>query len=125
MQTVAFKVLTVLCATALAGCVAPGVEGPSPAATGGHAPAPAVPVDDRSHGLFEQLTGINGDAVSAVSGDAARSYIYFDLFAANKAAVAAAPARLCAGYGKGVAQSYVTAPADRVPGVKALVVECQ
>ena len=113
----------------LAGCVAPGPQGagrggPGPAATGGNPPAPAVPVDERSHGTFEQLTGINGDAVAAISGDATRSYIYFDAFAANKAALAAAPARLCASYGRTAAASYITAPADRVRGVRTLVVDC-
>ena len=74
--------------------------------------------------IFEQITGINGDAVSAVSGDARRSYVYFDFFAAQKAAVAAAPAKLCAFYGKGLKSSYVTEPSDREPGLKVLVVDC-
>ena len=106
---------------ALAGCVEPG----SPAAPGLEGPlAPPVPRDERSHGMFEQITGINGDAVSAVSGDARRSYVYFDFFAAQKAAVTAAPAKLCASYGKGLKSSYVTEPSDREPGLKVLVVDC-
>ena len=105
----------------LAGCMeagsptGPGVAGPL---------APPVPRDERSHGMFEQITGINGDAVSAVSGDARRSYVYFDFFAAQKAAVTAAPAKLCASYGKGLKSSYVTEPSDQEPGLKVLVVDC-
>lgn len=110
--------LAALLPISLAGCMdaAPGASG---------ALAPPVPHDERSHGLFEQMTGINGDAVSAISGNAQRSFIYFDYFAANKEAVKAAPAKLCASYGKGLKTSSVTEPADHEPGLKVLVVDCK
>ncbi|MDF2141482.1 hypothetical protein [Paenirhodobacter sp. CAU 1674] len=113
--------MAALIAAPLCACVAPAPQGGQP---GAPALAPAVPADPRSHGVFEQITGINGDAVAAISGDARRSYIYFDAVAAKKAAVEAAPAKLCAGYGRALKSSYVTYPADHVPGVKALVVDC-
>jgi len=109
-----------LAALMLAGCMtaAPGNS------TATAALAPPVPKDERSHGTFEQMTGINGDAVSAISGDIRRAYIYFDFFAADKTAVKAAPAKLCAHYGKGLKSSFVTEPGDREPGIKVLVVDC-
>jgi hypothetical protein len=109
--------MAALIAASLCACVAPAPQG-TPAL------APAVPADPRSHGVFEQITGINGDAVAAISGDAHRSYIYFDAVAAKKATLATAPAKLCAGYGHALKSSYVTFPADHVPGVKTLVVDC-
>ncbi len=126
-------ILAALSVLSVAACMqdAPGAAPSSGAglagaglAGAGQPTAPPIPVDDRSKGLFEQMTGINGDAVAAVSGDASRSYIYFDLFAARKEAVAAAPARLCAQYGAAPKASYVTNPGDRVPGMKVLVVDC-
>ncbi len=90
----------------------------------GHPLAPAVPRDERSHGTFEALTGINGDAVAAITGDATRSYIYFDSAAANKAALEAAPAHLCASYGQSLESSYLTRPADRQAGLMVLAVDC-
>lgn len=119
MPRIAPALLAALCLLPLAGCVQPG-----PGLAGPDAAAPPTPVDGRSKGLFEQMTGINGDAVAAVSGDARRSYIYYDLFAARKEAVAAAPARLCAFHGKAVTASHVTNPGDHVPGMKVLVVTC-
>ena len=86
--------------------------------------APPIPVDNRPKAEFERMTGINSDAVAAISGDAKRSYVYFDLFAADKAAVTAAPDRLCRHYGARLKSSRVVEPGDRVPGVKTLVVEC-
>lgn len=119
MPRIAPAVLAALFLLPLAGCVEPGA-----ALTGPESAAPPTPVDGRSKGLFEQITGINGDAVAAISGDARRSYIYYDLFAARKEAVAAAPARLCAHYGKAMTASHVTNPGDHVPGMKVLVVTC-
>ncbi len=87
--------------------------------------APPLPVDDRSHALFEKMTGINGDAVSAIGGDKSKAYVYFDFFAAKKEAVQAAPAKLCAYYGKTLQSSYVTSPSSREPGAKALAVTCK
>ncbi len=121
MSVIRFS-LSLALAGLLGACMAPGAGPATPGAEGDF--APAVPVDQRSHGYFEQVTGINGDAVSALSGDAGRSYIYFDFFAANKAAVAAAPAKVCAGYGRGLKASRMTLPADREPGIKVLVVDC-
>lgn len=86
--------------------------------------APPIPVDNRPKAVFEKMTGINSDAVAAISGDAKRSYVYFDLFAADKAAVKAAPERLCNHYGSSLKSSHVAEPGDRVPGMKTLVVEC-
>lgn len=86
--------------------------------------APPIPVDNRPKADFEKMTGINSDAVAAISGDASRSYVYFDLFAADKTAVKGASERLCNHYGRSLKSSHVTEPGDRVPGMKALVVEC-
>lgn len=93
-------------------------------ATGKAALAPPIPVDNRPKAEFTRMTGINSDAVAAISGDARLSYVYFDLFAARKEAVKAAPAKLCSHYGKSLKSTHVTEPGDRVPGVKAMVVEC-
>jgi len=109
---------------ALAGCMA-GPAGSDARLGSSGALAPPVPRDERSHGMFQQMTGINGDAVSAIGGDAAQSYVYFDFFAANKAAVRDAPAKLCSHYGKTLKSSRVTEPADHEPGLKVLVVDCR
>jgi hypothetical protein len=86
--------------------------------------APPIPVDNRPKALFQQMTGINSDAVAAISGDAHRTYVYYDLFAARKDAVKAAPAKLCSYYGSSLKSAHTVEPGDRVPGVKTLVVEC-
>lgn len=86
--------------------------------------APPIPVDNRPKADFAKMTGINSDAVAAISGNAKRSYVYFDLFAADKAAVKGAPERLCNHYGRSLKSSHVAEPGDRVPGMKTLVVEC-
>jgi hypothetical protein len=91
----------------------------------GAALAPPVPRDERSHGDLQRMTGINGDAVSAIAGDPSNALIYFDFFAANKEAVKAAPAKLCATYGKSLKSSYVTEPSNHEPGVKVLAVTCK
>lgn len=103
----------------LAACVEPGA-GPS-----GPELAPPIPRDDRPKAEFTALTGINSDAVAAISGDAQLSYIYYDPFSANKTALAAAPARLCAHYDRSLRDSHVAEPGDRVPGMKTLVVRCK
>lgn len=122
-----------LSAVTLAGCAGQGA-GPmvaqkmdaDDAALGVSLPlAPVTPKDDRSHGDLERITGINGDAVPAVSGNANQSYIYYDAFAANRQALSKAPARLCASYGKQLKSSRTTEPADREPGIKVLAVQCQ
>lgn len=117
-------VSAILCATLLSACM-PGPMGADARPGSGGGLAPPVPKDERSHGMFQQMTGINGDAVSAISGNAAQSYVYFDFFAANKAAVKEAPAKLCSHYGKALKSSRVTEPADREPGLKVLVVDCR
>lgn len=111
----------------LAACVAPGSDGIG--GSGDLPPerrsfAPPIPRDDRPKAEFTAMTGINSDAVAAISGNASRAYVYFDLFAADKAALAQAPAKLCGHYGKSLRSSHVAEPEDRVPGMKALVVEC-
>jgi len=104
----------------LAGCVTPEIGPVTPP----QELAPPIPVDNRPKATFEEMTGINSDAVAAISGDAQKTYVYFDLFAAHKDAVTAAPARVCSHYGKSLKASHVAEPGDRVPGMKALVVEC-
>ncbi|MFD2172624.1 hypothetical protein [Rhodobacter lacus] len=106
-----------LATLALSACMSPAPQGAADL-------APPIPRDDRPKAEFTALTGINSDAVAALSGDARQSVIYYDLFAADKAAVAAAPARLCGQYGRALKDSHVTEPGDRVPGMKALVVHC-
>lgn len=124
----------------LAGCVesrasssGPGGAMPAPAmsaaeltaaAIGAHPAAPPVPRDERSHGMFQSLTGINGDAVAAVQLTTKPAYVWFDPVAANSDAVAKAPARICAQRGTPVRNTYVTRPKDNAPGVQVLVVEC-
>ena len=120
MLRFASAVPAAVCLFTLAACVQVDLA-PAPA---GHELAPPIPVDNRAKAEFERMTGINSDAVAAISGDANRSYVYFDLFAAHKDAVAAAPDRLCRHYGKSLKASHVTEPGDRVPGMKTLVVEC-
>ncbi|TKD21340.1 hypothetical protein FBT96_09605 [Rhodobacter capsulatus] len=124
MHRTASALLAALLTLSLSACME---TGPALPAVSDAAPAlaPPIPVDNRAKADFARMTGINSDAVAAISGDAARSYIYFDLFAANKEAVAAAPERLCRQYGKSLKTSHVTDPGDRVPGMKALVVECK
>lgn len=125
MSASALPTVSAVClAFALAGCMAGGT-GPDARPGSAGALAPPVPKDERSHGTFQQITGINGDAVSAISGDASQSYVYFDFFAANKAAVKDAPAKLCSHYGKTLKSSRVTEPADHEPGLKVLVVDCR
>lgn len=120
MHRSASALLAALLMLSLSACMETGPD--LPAAAPGL--APPIPVDNRAKADFARMTGINSDAVAAISGDATRSYVYFDLFAANKAAVTAAPDRLCRYYGKSLKSSYVTDPGDRVPGMKALVVAC-
>lgn len=124
MSRSASAVLAALLTLSLSACME---SAPTLPVAGSAAPAlaPPIPVDNRAKADFARMTGINSDAVAAISGDAARSYIYFDLFAANKEAVAAAPERLCRHYGKSLKTSHVTDPGDRVPGMKALVVACK
>ncbi|SOB94305.1 hypothetical protein [Rhodobacter maris] len=107
-----------LAALTLSACISPTTPATAPDL------APPIPRDDRPKAEFTAITGINSDAVAALSGDARQSVIYYDLFAADKAAVAAAPARLCGHYGRALKDSHVTEPGDRVPGMKALVVRC-
>ncbi len=123
MSRTASALLAALLSLSLSACMetAPTL----PVAAAAPALAPPIPVDNRAKADFARMTGINSDAVAAISGDATRSYIYFDLFAANKEAVAAAPERLCRHYGKSLKTSHVTDPGDRVPGMKALVVACK
>jgi len=102
----------VFCAL-LAGCVTQ--SDPSVGPGGDLAPArasssnlplgPAVPVDDRSHAMFQALTGINGDAVASVQIGTPLSYVWFDGAAANPQRVAEAPVRMCTARG-----SLVKAP---------------
>lgn len=120
MLRFASAIPAVFCLLTLAACL-PGSPESAPA---GPDLAPPIPVDNRAKAEFERMTGINSDAVAAISGDAKRSHVYFDLFAARKAAVAAAPERLCRHYGKSLKTAHVAEPGDRVPGMKALVVEC-
>lgn len=89
-----------------------------------HAPAPAVPRDERSHGMFQTLTGINGDAVAAVQLGTKPAYVWFDPVAAQPGTVDQAPTRICAKRGSPVQSSYITRPEDNAPGVQVLVVEC-
>lgn len=117
--------LAVASGLSLAGCV----MGVSTAGIGGtQTPqlAPPVPAKEtRSHGQRQQMTGIRGDAVAAILGDADRSYIYYDVVAADPETVKAAPAKLCAGYGRTVQSSHVTTPENQEPGVKVLAVDCK
>ncbi|WP_295535142.1 hypothetical protein [uncultured Thioclava sp.] len=121
----------VFCAL-LAGCVTQ--SDPSVGPGGDLAPArasssnlplgPAVPVDDRSHAMFQALTGINGDAVASVQIGTPLSYVWFDGAAANPQRVAEAPVRMCTARGSLVKSTYITQPKDNTPGVKVLVIEC-
>lgn len=123
MSRTASALLAALLSLSLSACMETAPK--LPVAAAAPALAPPIPVDNRAKADFARMTGINSDAVAAISGDATRSYIYFDLFAANKEAVAAAPERLCRHYGKSLKTSHVTDPGDRVPGMKALVVACK
>ncbi|KEO53079.1 hypothetical protein [Thioclava pacifica] len=89
-----------------------------------HSPAPDVPRDERSHGMFQSLTGINGDAVAAVQLSSKPAYVWFDPVAAKPGTVDQAPTRICAKRGSLVENSYITRPEDNAPGVQVLVVEC-
>ena len=125
-MTCSFKSALILSAVlTLSACMAPMGDDTAATGTGATDLAPPIPVDTRPKGDFEKMTGINSDAVAAISGNATRSYVYYDLFAARKAAVAAAPQRLCNHYGRSLKASHVAEPGDRVPGMKALVVECR
>lgn len=116
-----------LAALALSGCMQ--ANGAAVAPTGPDdlgKLAPPVPKDDRSHGDFQKMTGINGDAIAAISGTPAMSYIYYDPVAANHAALPNAPAKLCQSYGKKLKTFRTTQPADRAiqPGMDVLAVQC-
>ena len=121
----------VVCAL-LAGCVTqsapsrgPGADlAPARASSSNLPLGPAVPVDDRSHAMFQAQTGINGDAVASVQIAVPRSYVWFDGAAANPQKLAQAPARICAARGSRVKNTYITSPEDNTPGVKVLVVDC-
>ncbi|MFC3059171.1 hypothetical protein [Paenirhodobacter populi] len=120
------RVIPVLAVSALmlGGCAMemPGVTAGEAGAQ--HPLAPPVPQNVRAHALWQKQTGINGDSIAAIGGDTSQAYIYYDPIVANQAALAAAPAKLCASYGKQLASSYTTLPQDGEPGVKVIAVTC-
>lgn len=123
------RVIPVLAVSALmlGGCA---MEMPGATTTMGesdaqHPLAPPVPQNVRAHAQWQKQTGINGDSIAAIGGDTTQAYIYYDPIAANQAALTAAPAKLCASYGKQLASSYTTLPQDGEPGVKVIAVTCR
>lgn len=126
MKSLLMVVTTILSATALSGCI----DNTGAALTNGPdalgALAPPVPKDTGSHGEYQRLTGINGDAIAAIGGTPEEPYIYYDPVASNQAAAQKAPEMICKNYGKTLKSYRITQPADRVtqPGVSVLAVKC-